>query len=242
MLKKDSERFCQTILVLAVVIVGLFAGAGQAMAQSNRDAQEDKTIYRVVINDEEQYAIWPTYKEIPRGWHDTGKKGTKDECLAYMTEVWTDMRPLSLRKKMDAAAKNPPPPPPPNTDNSEKTSLVEKLSTGDHPVEVELRPEKSVKLFKKEIDRGYVHIKFTDTKGTKGGTSLGIRLDKGASKLDDADFENEKGTVHLEGELTLDYVKMRCIANIDLSTLKGKGHLVKDKEADEPKAKSNKTP
>ncbi|MBE7527119.1 MAG: MbtH family NRPS accessory protein [Burkholderiales bacterium] len=62
--------------------------------------EEDTTIYHVVINHEEQYSIWPEYKEIPRGWHSVGKSGKKDDCLAYIEEVWTDMRPLSLRKQM----------------------------------------------------------------------------------------------------------------------------------------------
>ena len=63
----------------------------------------DKTIYTVVVNHEEQYSIWPSDREIPLGWRDAGKTGTKAECLAYIEEVWTDMRPLSLRKQMDKA-------------------------------------------------------------------------------------------------------------------------------------------
>lgn len=66
------------------------------------DEDEDKTVYAVVVNHEEQYSIWPTYREIPLGWTAVGKEGSKAECLAYIEEVWTDMRPLSLRKKMDA--------------------------------------------------------------------------------------------------------------------------------------------
>lgn len=65
------------------------------------DETEDKTIYRAVVNHEDQYSIWPAYKENPLGWKDTGKTGTKSEVLAYIKEVWTDMRPLSLRKKME---------------------------------------------------------------------------------------------------------------------------------------------
>ena len=57
-------------------------------------------IYRVVINDEEQYSIWPDHKDIPAGWREVGKKGPKEECLAYIQEVWTDMRPKSLRDRM----------------------------------------------------------------------------------------------------------------------------------------------
>ncbi len=68
---------------------------------NQHDQQEDTTIYKVVVNHEEQYSIWPDYKELPLGWNYGGKSGTKAECLAYIEEVWTDMRPLSLRKKME---------------------------------------------------------------------------------------------------------------------------------------------
>ena len=68
------------------------------------DEREDTTIYKAVVNHEEQYSIWPADRELPLGWNDTGKQGTKAECLVYIEEVWTDMRPLSLRKKMEAAA------------------------------------------------------------------------------------------------------------------------------------------
>jgi MbtH protein len=64
--------------------------------------QEDITIYKVVVNHEEQYSIWPSEKENPLGWKDAGKSGLKSECLEYIKEVWTDMRPLSLRQKMAA--------------------------------------------------------------------------------------------------------------------------------------------
>ena len=64
---------------------------------------EDDKVYKVVVNDEEQYSIWPADRENMRGWTDVGKTGTKAECLAYINEVWTDWRPLSLREKMDEA-------------------------------------------------------------------------------------------------------------------------------------------
>ncbi len=62
---------------------------------------EDERIYNVVINHEEQYSIWLANKENALGWSNEGKSGPKAECLAYIDEVWTDMRPLSLRKHMD---------------------------------------------------------------------------------------------------------------------------------------------
>jgi MbtH protein len=65
------------------------------------DEEEDRRVYRVVVNQEEQYSIWPADREIASGWNDAGKQGTKAECLEYIKEVWTDMRPLSLRKQME---------------------------------------------------------------------------------------------------------------------------------------------
>ncbi|HXG50499.1 MAG TPA: MbtH family NRPS accessory protein [candidate division Zixibacteria bacterium] len=62
---------------------------------------DDGRIYKVVVNEEEQYSIWFADREPPAGWREVGKSGSKAECLAYIKEVWTDMRPLSLRRKMD---------------------------------------------------------------------------------------------------------------------------------------------
>lgn len=69
------------------------------------EEKEDTTIYNVVVNHEEQYSIWPADRENPLGWKNAGKSGLKTECLAYIKEVWTDMRPLSLRKKMEEMEK-----------------------------------------------------------------------------------------------------------------------------------------
>ena len=62
---------------------------------------EDNTIYKVVINHEEQYSIWPMLRSNPAGWRDGGKTGPRAECLSYIDQVWTDMRPLSLRRAME---------------------------------------------------------------------------------------------------------------------------------------------
>jgi MbtH protein len=64
------------------------------------EEREDTTIYTVVMNHEEQYSIWPADRELPLGWSAVGKTGLKAECLAYIEEVWTDMRPRSLRERM----------------------------------------------------------------------------------------------------------------------------------------------
>jgi MbtH protein len=63
-------------------------------------SESDDTIYDVVMNHEEQYSIWPDDKKIPDGWRAVGRRGSKAECLQYIEETWTDMRPLSLRKRM----------------------------------------------------------------------------------------------------------------------------------------------
>jgi len=57
--------------------------------------------YKVVRNDEDQYSIWATDRPAPAGWHDVGFTGTEEECLAHVDEVWTDMRPRSLKEAME---------------------------------------------------------------------------------------------------------------------------------------------
>ncbi len=69
-----------------------------------QNEEEDTRTYEVVMNHEEQYSIWLQGKAIPAGWVAVGKSGLKPECLAYVEEVWTDMRPLSLRKHMEEYA------------------------------------------------------------------------------------------------------------------------------------------
>ncbi|MBT1186220.1 MbtH family NRPS accessory protein [Streptomyces sp. CJ_13] len=63
--------------------------------------EPDHTRYKVVVNHEEQYSIWPAGKDNAPGWSDTGTSGSKEECLEHIGRIWTDMRPLSLRRRMD---------------------------------------------------------------------------------------------------------------------------------------------
>lgn len=101
--------------------------------------------------------------------------------------------------------------------------LVQRLSEGDHSVTVG-GPHPSLEEFQKRLEEmGYVFIKFT---GTRGGTDLGVHIDKSATDLSQSHFEQRSGIVHVEGTLTLNYVKVRCIADIDLATFNGTGHLV----------------
>lgn len=69
------------------------------------EEKEDTRTYKVVVNHEEQYSIWLASKPNPSGWKDAGKTGQKQDCLSYIKELWTDLRPLSLRKAMESDAK-----------------------------------------------------------------------------------------------------------------------------------------
>jgi hypothetical protein len=106
--------------------------------------------------------------------------------------------------------------------------LTQRL-TVDQPVVVG-GPQPSLDELQRRLDEiGYAFIKFTET---RGGTDLGIRVDRDACDLSEADFENGTGTVHIEGTLTLNDDPVRCIANVDLATLKGSGHLVLVEESE----------
>ena len=98
--------------------------------------------------------------------------------------------------------------------------LVQRLSNGSHAVET-ARPEKTSKSLKECIDRGYVHVNFMTT-----GTELGTKLDLGKCNFQNCDFEKGEGKIHLEGGLTLNYVKVKLTAEVDLGSLQGTGQLV----------------
>ena len=184
------------------------------------------TIYKVV-NHEEQYSIWPADRENALGWFDADRSGSKQECLNFIQEVWTDMRPLSLRKQMDELAHkqlaNPTPPPQPIHPSGAPVmdELVQRLSIGQHPI-IASGSNDSAKELQQSIARNFVYIKFTQT---QGGTELGMCLDNAAIDLSHASFDHSEGYVRLVGQITLNYVNVRCVAVIDLVTLEGTGHL-----------------
>ena len=188
-----------------------------------RDEESDDRTYKVVINHEEQYSVWLADRPNPLGWADGGKTGKKGECLAYIGEVWTDMRPLSLRKRMEELARNPPPAPPaappPRRHPSGMNDLVERLQE-PQPVEAGLRPERLVKYLKDQVDRGYVFMKFQKT-----GTELGVRIAPAECDFTAADFEKGHGTARFVGDLVLNYNKVRYHGELDLGTLTGTGRL-----------------
>lgn len=70
------------------------------------EERDDTRTYKVVVNHEEQYSIWPADRENPLGWKDVGRAGTKAECLAYIKTVWTDIRPLSVRRAIKGDTDN----------------------------------------------------------------------------------------------------------------------------------------
>lgn len=102
------------------------------------------------------------------------------------------------------------------------SELPYKLAKGEHRVIIGAVRDNPVKELKAAIDRNYVHVKFTET---RGGTELGFRLDPQHSDLSKADFDNAKGEVRLAGNLKLDGVPVRCVAEIDLAKQEGWGHL-----------------
>jgi uncharacterized protein YbdZ (MbtH family) len=184
---------------------------------------EDSMQYRVVKNHEEQFSIWPIGRDLPLGWEAAGVDGSKEACLAYIETTWTDMRPLSLRKEMERLAAMPLP-----TSISTDTapagpSLVERLSTGDHDVIAVTRPAYSKNQLIEAIERGFVQIEFMNT---QGGTVLGFPIDVDESDISATlNTEDESGDIKLTGILTLNFQKVRCIANINLQSLKGSGRL-----------------
>ena len=99
--------------------------------------------------------------------------------------------------------------------------LVERL-TKEQVVEVSLRPEQRHDLFKAAVDRGYVHIKFTKT---KGGTELGVRMDAAKCDLSKVDWEKGTGTAKIVGGLILNYVRVKCHATVDVAKFAGTAHL-----------------
>jgi hypothetical protein len=102
------------------------------------------------------------------------------------------------------------------------SDLVRTLCEGEHAVAFSARPTPTVARLKESLDRGYVLVKFVET---RGGTELGVAIDRALTRMEDADFELKQGHVTVVGDLTLDYVPVRCTAEIDLSTLEGRGRL-----------------
>jgi MbtH protein len=196
---------------------------------SRRDTEQaNGIVYKVLVNHEEQLSLWPVHRENPLGWRDVGVTGSREECLAYVREVWTDMRPQSLRKRMEEPAAPSSPSSPSSIASRERqaagaaSDLIGRLCAGEQRIEADLRTEKTADALKAALDCGYFPITFTDTLGC---TRLRVRLDLEASNMNGADFERGTGTLSLAGGLMLDSIPVRCFATIDLRTLAGSGRL-----------------
>jgi len=191
----------------AAPITGLFN-------EENRDTmgadnKEDAAIYKVVMNYEEQYSIWPIDYEMPLGWNDTGKSGTKVECLDYINNVWRDMRPLSLRKKMAQ-------------DTHKIKEMMYPLTEGRHVVRLGWSGVSSTTV-RDAIGRGFIVIEFTETPELPG---VGLFIDKDAIDTRQADFDASRGHLKVEGTGNIYAIgKVRCIVDLDLATWEGTGSL-----------------
>lgn len=183
---------------------------------------EDSTIYKVVVNHEEQYSIWPERRENPRGWTSPGFTGSKADCLDYIESVWTDMRPLSLRKAMEERKAAPQAATTTIRSEPVEDSLPVRLSRGLQPVELALRAERNTDALLRQVKTGCVQVRFT---GTRGGTELSVPMESEDVQRISEQVERGEKTIRFTGGLSVDYTRVRCIADIDVETLTGTGKL-----------------
>jgi len=184
---------------------------------SNQELPEQQ--YQVVVNDEEQYSIWPEGRELPAGWRVAGKSGAKAECLEHIEKTWTDMRPRSLREQMDSGSVDEPKP---VASRPAGEPLVDKLSKGGHPIVVTGAASQGASRFREDINAGHIRVRFTET---AGGTELALRFDPNAIDLSRGDLETGTGRLRLSSELKLDGAHVKCVVEIDIAELNGNGRL-----------------
>jgi uncharacterized protein YbdZ (MbtH family) len=182
--------------------------------------------FLVVVNDEEQYSIWPEGRDLPAGWHAEGTSGTKEACLDHIEKVWTDMRPRSLREKLAAGAAAASAPLTID-DDDDVDPLVQRLATGSHPVVVagvgDRAAAEAIERFRHRMERGHVNVLFS---GTRGGTELSLRFDPKSVDRSRCDFARRSGSLALAADLNLDGVDVRCEVELSLADLAGTGRLV----------------
>ena len=186
--------------------------------------------FRVVVNHEDQYSLWPAERELPAGWEEAGVSGTRDECLAHVERVWTDMRPRSVRPRGERHA----PVGAASPVEAPDGSVVERLGAGEHPVELVLVDADHADRngLRRELERGRVRLRFP---GTRGGTEVGVELedpDALAMALAGLDEADRKATsLQLAGSASVDDVEVRCVATIQVDTLSGTGRLIAREDA-----------
>jgi uncharacterized protein YbdZ (MbtH family) len=181
-------------------------------------SNDSPLVYIVVINHELQYSIWRDdhAKPIPPGWKDVGIRGTKEECLAQIEKLWTDMRPLSVRRALETYV------PPQIADavgEDEDDELLVRLAK-EQPIHFVGHPSTSPTELDAQLERGRVFIRFEST-----GTELGIKLDPRSLGPARSSVAAKTGKIHLEGDLTLNFNRVRFKGTLDVANLQGTGRL-----------------
>lgn len=183
-------------------------------------AEEPNLVYQVVVNEEEQYSIWPSYKKRPKGWTDVGPAGTKAECLDWIEKTWVDLRPRSLREVMRLDSLRSAPairadlPISPRTESL--IPLPDRLCRHEQHIRVARCSDAAD--FKAQLDRGYVLLEFLQT---AGGTELGCPVSSSRSVDVEARFDTGIGKIEVVAQVRVDYELLRILAVVDLSTLEG---------------------
>lgn len=171
--------------------------------------------YNVVVNSEEQYSIWPEKKSLPAGWNFVGFKGSKENCLDHIQVIWTDMRPLSLRKSLEKIGSEKLKTVP----TAKKGNLVEALCQDQHIVLFD-SDILSFKDLEERLGEKFLYLYFPNT---KGGTSIGMGVDHYS-------FEKSgKNTnqVHILGHFSLDYTNIRCSISVEMGSMKALASMKK---------------
>lgn len=189
---------------------------------NRREDADDATVYKVVVNHEDQYSIWPERMQNPSGWTSVGFVGPKADCVSHIESVWTDMRPRSLREAMENASAAVSLAPETRPAAVDEETLASRLSCGPQPVELALRRARTLDELIRQINAGCVYVRFT---GTRGGTELPVALEPAAAERLGAQIANGEATLQIAGGLTLDYIPVRCVAEIDRTTFQGTGGL-----------------
>jgi len=173
------------------------------------EEQEDSRPYKVVLNHEEQYSIWLVERENPPGWRDSGMIGSKAECLKYIDDVWTDMRPLSLRLKMEEDARL-------------MGLAFGRLLQAEHQVVIPW-PRAVSDDIQSSMKCGFLPIAFIEVPDLP---PIGLTLNQEATDVSQADFSTDTGVIHVEGTGAVYAVgQVHCVATIDLATKTGKGRI-----------------
>ncbi len=182
---------------------------------SNQD--QAASDYLVVVNHEEQYSIWPQGRDLPSGWAAEGKVGSKEQCLAHIEEAWVDMRPLSVRKFLEAnlapAAVVTPVAEPAGS------PLLELLAR-EQPVELlpSAGEEVPASALRHAHESGWAYIRFPET-----DTRLGFKIE--ATRDQASTPSNPDFPVVLRGELTLNFQRVVIECSFSDSSLAGRGRL-----------------